>query len=102
MDIINALFDHFWEVVIFLILFGGAIASALRWLISRAYKHFEVMQDKRNEELRLKLQLEQTRKEQLEMQRSFRTRKPQPKDASWDEQMQSPYELGYQQIEVEQ
>jgi hypothetical protein len=102
MDLLNALFNHFWEVVIFLILFGGAIGSALRWLIARAYKHFETMQDKRNEELRLKLQLEQVRKEQLAMQSGPRGRKPQPKDASWDEQVQSTYEMGYQQIEIEQ
>lgn len=97
MDFLHLLFDHFFEVIIFLFLFGGSIGAALRWFVRHSYEHRERMQEKKNEELRLKIQLEQTRHERLSAQRGANPSVPLPKDAPWEDQVQSSYEMGYQQ-----
>lgn len=96
MDFLNLLFAHFVEVIIFLILFGGSIGGALRWMIRQSFEHRERMQEKRNEELRLRIQLEQSR---AALSSARRASGPAPKDASWqDNPVETPYETGYQQI----
>lgn len=97
MDFFKLLFDHFFEVIIFLFLFGGSIGAAVRWFIHRSFEHRERMQEKRNEELRLKIQLEQAKNERLSSQRAVASATSLPKDASWNDQVQGPYEMGYQQ-----
>jgi hypothetical protein len=98
MGFFNLIFDHFWEVVIFLILFGGSIGAALRWIIRQSFEHHERMQEKRNEQLRLQIQLEQARNERISTQRPPVASDPLPKDASWDDEIQTTYEMGYQHI----
>lgn len=107
MDFLNLLFDHFWEVIIFLFLFGGSIGALLRWFIRHSFEHRERMQEKRNEELRLKLQLEQARIEQANLKKAARFSDPSPKDVSWNDpmqtandQIQGAYEQGYQQQHI--
>lgn len=102
MDFFKLLFDHFFEVIIFLFLFGGSIGAALRWFIRHSFQHRERMQEKRNEELRLKIQLEQTRSEHANAKKLAKSSAPLPKDVSWDEQPQTVYEQGYQQQQMYQ
>jgi hypothetical protein len=96
MDILTFLFDRWLEVIIFVFLFGGSIGAALRWFIRSSFEHRERMQEKKNEELRLKIQLEQSRNERLNMQHVAASSDPLPKDVSWND-MQNTYEMGYQQ-----
>ena len=98
MDFFNLLFDHFFEVIIFLFLFGGSIGAALRWFIHSSFEHREQMQEKRNEELRLRIQLEQVRNEHTNQRKPPDSSDPMPRDTSWDEQVQTTYEQGYQQM----
>lgn len=56
------------------------------------------MLEKRNEQLRLQVQLERMRNEQLDVQKRPIASDPLPKDTFWDDQVQTPYEMGYQQI----
>jgi hypothetical protein len=102
MDFLNLLFEHFWEVIIFLFLFGGSIGGALRWFIRHSFEHRERMQEKRNEELRLRIQLEQVRNEHADLRKPLNPSDPSPKDISWDEQAQTTYEQGYQQQQIHQ
>jgi hypothetical protein len=102
MDFFNLLFDHFFQVIIFLFLFGGSIGGALRWFIHRSFQHRELMQEKRNEELRLRLQLEQIGNERPNLRKPSSSFDPLPKDkdASWDDQVRTTYEQGYQQQQM--
>lgn len=102
MDFLKLLFDHFWEVIIFLFLFGGSIGALLRWFVRKSFEHRERMQEKRNEELRLRIQLEQARNERSNLRAPVKSSDPLPKDASWDDQMQTAYEQGYQQQQIHQ
>lgn len=102
MDFFKLLFDHFFEVIVFLFLFGGSIGAALRWFIRHSFEHGERMQEKRNEELRLKIQLEQARNESRSLKNVAATSGPLPKDAPWDEHVQTSYEQGYQQQQMYQ
>lgn len=97
MDFFRLLFDHFFEVIVFLFLFGGSIGTAVRWFIRRSFEHQERMQEKKNEELRLKIQLEQTKNARLGLQHGEESSHPLPKDAPWHDQVQSTYDMGYQQ-----
>ncbi|MEO7019497.1 MAG: hypothetical protein ABI234_05045 [Ktedonobacteraceae bacterium] len=97
MDILKLLFDNFWGVIIFLAIFGGSIGAGLRWFIRHSYEHRERMQEKKNEELRLNIQLEQAKHERLSAQRIATSSDPLPKDASWNDHIQATYETGYQQ-----
>lgn len=96
MTLLNFIADHFVEFIIFLILFGGSIGGAFRWLIQQALKHREQMQDKRNEELRLLIELEQSRASRA------RQSGASPKEAAWSDPVETPYETGYQQITQQQ
>jgi hypothetical protein len=97
MNVLNLLFDHFWEVVIFLFLFGGSIWAGIQWILKRSLKHRETMQEKRNEELRLQLQIEQAKNERLNTPYQSSPPVSVPKDATWEEQTSASYETGYQQ-----
>ena len=97
MALLQFLSDNFWEFVIFLVLFGGSITALIRWFIRQAYEHRERMQEKKNEELRLKIQLEQVKHERISAQRATTNSGPLPKDASWNEHVQASYEMGYQE-----
>lgn len=97
MDFLKLIFDHFIEVIIFLFLFGGSIGAALRWFFRHLFKHRERIQELRNEELRLRLQLEQARKEPSDVKIPADSSDPLPKDISWDDHVQATYEQGYQQ-----
>lgn len=88
MQVLQFLFDHFWLVVLFLFFFGGSIWAAIEWTVRRILKHRERMQELKNEELRLHLQLAQVNKKQST---------PTPKEAAWEEHESPPYEIGYQQ-----
>jgi len=102
MDFVNLIFDHFFEVIIFLFLFGGSIGAALRWIIRQSFGHRERMQAQRNEELRLKVQLEQLKTERLSLRQPPAPSDQSPKDASWDDHVQANYEMGYQQQQIHQ
>src|SRR5579885_3256829 len=102
MDFFKLIFDHFIEVIIFLFLFGGSIGALLRWFVRSSFEHRERMQEKRNEELRLRLELERARKEQPGMKTQAESSGPLPKDISWDDHVQTPYEQGYQQQQIHQ
>jgi hypothetical protein len=67
-------------------------------IVHELLKHKECMQEKCNEELRLHIQLEQVRHGRVGEQNMPLSSDPLPKDVSWDEQMQAPYEMGYQQM----
>jgi hypothetical protein len=101
-DFFNLLFNHFFEVIIFLFLFGGSIGAALRWFIQRSFQHRERMQEKRNEELRLRIQLEQVSRERSNVREPSYSSDPLPKDTPWNDQVQTTYEQGYQQQIYEQ
>ena len=97
MDFFKLIFDHFIEVIIFLFLFGGSIGALLRWFVRHLFEHRERMQEKRNEELRLRLELERARKERSGIETPAASSGPLPKDISWDDHVQTTYEQGYQQ-----
>lgn len=86
---------YWWAIFVGFFMFGS---PAIYGIVTQWFKHKEHIQDKRNEELRLQLQLEQVRQERLGVQRSSRSSDPLPKEESWDDQVQATYEMGYQQI----
>ena len=90
MEVLQFLFDHFWLVILFLFFFGGSIWGAIEWMIRRGLKHRERMQELKNEELRLQLQIAQMgKKESPYVPSSF-----DPKEVAWEERE---YYQGYQQ-----
>jgi hypothetical protein len=91
----GAALSFIWGILALLVIFGS---PAIYGIITQMFRHRERMQEKRNEELRLQLQLEQLRSEQLNVQKRPAGSDPLPKDAFWDDQVQTPYEMGYQQI----
>ena len=94
MEVLQALFDHFWLIIIFLFLFGGSISGAIKWTIRRSLKHRESMQELKNEELRLQLEIAQMRKKAST---SPVPPAPAPKEVAWEEREAFRYETGYQQ-----
>lgn len=88
----------FWAIFGLLFVFGAPIAYGVSMYIRQLFKHRERMQEKHNEELRLQIQLEQLRNTHTGRQNMSPPSGPLPKDASWEEQIQTPYEMGYQQI----
>jgi hypothetical protein len=90
MQVLQLLFNNFWLVVLFFFLFGGSIWEALR----RILKHRERMQELRNEELRLQLQLAQENKKKSTQDFSYAST---PKEANREEYESPLYETGYQQ-----
>ena len=95
MQVLQLFFDHFWETVLFLFFFGGSIWAAIQWIIRRSLKHREKMQELKNEELHLQLQIAQMNQESF-LKKPFHSSSPMPKEASWQEQGQTAYEMGYQ------
>jgi len=98
MDFLQLLTENFWITVV-LLLFIITIVSVVLGIWLEAFKIGTRSRQKflelRNEELRLQLKLEQQKKENLGI--SPVADRPLPKEASWDEQAQSGYEMGYQQ-----
>lgn len=94
MEVLQALFDHFWLIIIFLFLFGGSILGAIQWAIQRSLKHREHMQELKNEELRLQLKIAQMNKKAST---SPVPPVPAPKEVAWEEREFLRYEAGYQQ-----
>ncbi len=97
MQVLQLFFDHFWLVVLFLFFFGGSIWAAIEGTIRRTLKHRERMQELKNEELRLQLQIVQVSKEKFQQEPFHSSTSPSPKEASWQERDQTLYETGYQQ-----
>ncbi len=89
----------FWAVFGLLFVFGGPIIYGISLYIRQSFKHRERMQERRNEELRLQIQLEQMRNTHLGRQYVPPSSDLLPKDASWEEQSQASYEMGYQQMQ---
>ncbi|WP_220192393.1 hypothetical protein [Ktedonospora formicarum] len=91
---IQTFFQNFWLIVIFLFIFGGSITAFVRWMFNAGYEHQLKMQEKKNEELRLRLELARMQ------QKPGRGREmPEPKESTWDEQPVASYEGGYQSQE---
>lgn len=97
MEVLQLLFDHFWLVVLFLFFFGGSIWAAIEWTIRRILKHQEKMQELKNEELRLQLQIAQENKKNPIQDLFHSPTPPAPKEATWEERESPLYETGYQQ-----
>ncbi|MGH2509746.1 MAG: hypothetical protein ACRDHZ_20390 [Ktedonobacteraceae bacterium] len=98
MGFLTLLAANFW-ISIVLMIFIITIVSIVLGIALEAYKvkmkFSQKMLELRNEELRLRLKMEQQNKEK-------RTGVPMadfisPKEASWEEQAQTSYEMGYQQ-----
>ncbi|HZR40889.1 MAG TPA: hypothetical protein VFB12_12265 [Ktedonobacteraceae bacterium] len=98
MNFLALLTQNFW-VLVALLLFIITIVSIVLGILLEAYKARIKSRQKilelRNEELRLRLKLEQQKKDTSDRPaaRGF----PLPKESSWDEQPQAHYEMGYQQ-----
>ena len=92
----------FWAIFGLLFVFGGPIIYGISVYIRQSFKHRERMQERRNEELRLQIQLEQMRNTHTSRQNMPLSSDSSPKDASWEEQIQAPYEMGYQQMKQQQ
>ena len=93
MDILRYLGEYFWVILIFFFVFGGSVWGAAKWILQRVFQHRERMQEIRNEQLRLQLQLEQTKLERVQIYRPATG----PKETSWDELAQATYDAGYQE-----
>lgn len=78
--------------LIIFIAFSGSLWGAVRWLVNSTFQHRQRMQEMRNEQLRLELQIAQTKGEHPYGYRPTAV----PKEASWDEQPQATYENDYQ------
>ncbi|HEY1352097.1 MAG TPA: hypothetical protein VGF67_20950 [Ktedonobacteraceae bacterium] len=91
------MFDHFFEVIVFIFLSGGSLGALLRWFVRHLFAHRERLQEQRNEELRLQIRLEQGRRERAAPEVSVQAANPLPKDIPWDERAQTNYEQSYQQ-----
>jgi type II secretory pathway pseudopilin PulG len=98
MDFFQLLGSNFWLTVV-LLLFVISIVSIVLGIALEAYKvnskSRQKLMELRNEELRLQIQLDQQRKGPLSAPTSGNLYNP--KEASWAEQSQSNYEMGYQQ-----
>ncbi|GHO55475.1 hypothetical protein [Ktedonobacter robiniae] len=84
-ELLKTFFDNIWVIMIFLFIFGGSITGIVRSMFDHRLK----MQEKKNEELRLRLELEHMRK-------IPGAGMPQPKESAWDEQPLAGYDGGYQ------
>lgn len=90
-DIIQLFFSNFWLIVIFLLIFGGSITAFLRAIVNANYEHRLRMQEKKNEELRLRLELARAQQGPGRV-----TDLPTPKESAWDEVPMAGYDEGYQ------
>ncbi len=101
MDFFQMLAANFW-LTIALLLFIISIVSIFFGILLEAYKvslrSSQKTMELRNEELRLQIQLEQQKKENLTSGTGLTAANlSTPKEPSWAEQSQTGYELGYQQ-----
>ncbi len=98
MSMMQWLAANFWLSVA-LMIFIISIVSIVLGIALEAYKARiktgQKMLELRNEELRLQLQMERQKKENLSG--PMPANPSYPKEASWAEQSQSGYEMGYQQ-----
>lgn len=97
MDFLKLLADNFWFMLFIIVIVSVVLGIALE-AYKASIKSRQKMLELRNEELRLRLMMEQQKKEQ-------RTGAPSvdvipPKEASWQEQAQTSYEMGYQQQQL--
>jgi hypothetical protein len=96
MDFMKILTENFWTTVV-LLLFIISIVSIVLGILLEVYKirirSSQKLQELRNEELRLRLKLEQQGKGTDFPPADFSS----PKEPTWGEQVQSGYEIGYQQ-----
>lgn len=98
MEILKFLAANFWLGVV-LMIFIITIVSTVLGIALEAYKttikHHQKTLELRNEELRLRLMMEQQQREKrtgIPMEPV-----PPPKEIPWEEQTQTSYEMGYQQ-----
>ena len=98
MDFMQWLSNNFCLTVV-LALFIISIVSIVLGILLEFYKASIRASEKRtelhNEGLRLQLQLEQQKKENVAS--ASPVNQPKPRDPSWEEQSQIQYEMGYQQ-----
>lgn len=97
MDFLKMLADNFWFMLFIIIIVsvvGGLVLEAYKASIKSRQKMLEL----RNEELRLRLMMEQQKKEQRTGASAADVTLP--KEASWQEQAQTSYEMGYQQQQL--
>ncbi|QBD75056.1 hypothetical protein EPA93_03215 [Ktedonosporobacter rubrisoli] len=98
MEIFDFIFNHFWEIFLFLFFFGGPIGWAITSVAKNIAKHRERMQELKNEELRLQLQLMQTQRGEGFSEPLPRPQgQPAPREATWQEREEAAYQEGYQQ-----
>ena len=91
-DLLKTFFENIWVIMIFLFIFGGSITGIVRSMFDHRLK----MQEKKNEELRLRLELERVRKAP-----ERGPNMPQPKESTWDEQPLAGYDGGYQEQDLD-
>jgi|GEM_PF-1354839 type II secretory pathway component PulJ len=100
MDFIQLLASNFGFAIMFLI-FVIAIVSIVLGILLEFYKTTlkarQRMQELRNEELRLRLQLEHRQPKNEPLADSQASDISQPQELSWAEQPQAHYQAGYQQ-----
>lgn len=98
MDFLAILAANFW-ISLVLMLFVITIVSIVMGIGLEAYKvkckYQQKMLELRNEELRLRLMTEQQKQEKRPG--APKVEFTAPKEASWEEQAQTSYEMGYQQ-----
>lgn len=91
-ELLKTFFENIWVIMIFLFIFGGSITGIVRSMFDHRLK----MQEKKNEELRLLLELERVQKGP-----DRGANMPQPKESGWDEQPLAGYDGGYQERNLE-
>ncbi len=100
MGFMQLLTANFWTMVV-LLLFIIAIVSTVLGILLEFYKTSikagQKRQELRNEELRLRLQLEHRQPKNEPLAGSLAADIPQPEDMLWAEQPQTHYQAGYQQ-----
>ena len=98
MSFMQMLTANFWTMVVILLFIISIVSIVLGILLEMYKTSIRAGQKKmelRNEELRLRLQLEQQKKGNPAG--SSQVNQPLPKEPSWEEQSQVHYEMGYQQ-----
>ncbi|GHO72917.1 hypothetical protein KSD_06880 [Ktedonobacter sp. SOSP1-85] len=90
-ELAKTFFDNIWLIMIFLFIFGGSITSIVRGIFKASFEQQLKMQEKKNEELRLRLELERLQKGP-----GRGSSMPQPKESAWDEQPLAGYDDGYE------
>jgi len=100
MGFMQLLAANFWVTVVFLIFIISIVSIVLGILLEfykATLKARQRMQELRNEELRLRLQLEHRQPKNEPLVGSQVADISQPQELSWAEQPQAHYQAGYQQ-----